>query len=125
MPSPSHSVQSVRDQVIKFRASADEARAINARARAVGVSVSRYLRDVGMSSKIRISRSVVASPSPEAFELRRIGAMLKSMYPKEGSWTRQEKRNWWNTMSLLIGIAQRIDSERSSRDVGQGHQAHP
>ena len=115
----------IRNQVIKFRASEDEVKAINDRASIAGVSVSRYLRDVGMGNEIKISRSMVAAPSPVAFELRKIGAMLKSMYPKEGGWTSQEKRDWWNTMSLLIGIAQRIDTERGGGDVGQGHQAQP
>ena len=114
----------VRDHVIKFRASEDEVKAINDRALAAGVTVSRYLREVGMGNEIRISRSMVAAPSPVAFELRKIGAMLKSMYPKEGSWTHQEKRDWWNTMSLLVGIAQRIDTERGG-GAGQGHQAQP
>ena len=116
-------VVKVRDQVIKFRASEDEVKAINDRARAASVSVSRYLRDIGIGSEIKIRKLSVAAPSPEAFELRKIGAMLKFMYPKEGSWSSQEKRDWWNTMSLLVGIAQRIDTEMGGGDVGQGHQA--
>lgn len=101
----------VRDQGIKFRVTELEAQAIRERAASAGMPVSAYLREIAIGGEVKVTKNRVSAPSPEAFELRRIGAMLKALYPKDANWSSEEKKRWWNTMSLLIGIAQRIDSE--------------
>lgn len=109
MVKPSKPVSVVRNQIVKFRVTKAEAEAIRARANSAGVPVSQHLRELGMTGSIKIGKTRIAGPSPEAFELRRLGAMLKSLYPKDSNWSSQEKRQWWDTMNLLIGIAQRLD----------------
>ena len=38
-----------------------------------------------------------------ATELRRLGAMLKHLYPKESNWTASEKRQYWAAMHPFWG----------------------
>ena len=44
-----------------------------------------------------------------ATELRRLGAMLKHLYPKEANWTTGEKRQYWSAMHTLLGVAKNLD----------------
>jgi NurA-like 5'-3' nuclease len=108
----------VRDQGIKFRVTEQEAQAIRERAASAGMQVSAYLREIAIGGEVKVAKSRISAPSPEAFELRRIGAMLKALYPKDANWSSEEKKRWWNTMSLLIGLAQRIEEGQKGDDAG-------
>lgn len=46
-----------------------------------------------------------------ATELRRLGAMLKHLYPKESNWTVGEKRQYWAAMHTLLGVAKNLDGK--------------
>ena len=46
-----------------------------------------------------------------ATELRRLGAMLKHLYPKESNWTASEKRQYWSAMHTLLGVAKNLDGK--------------
>ena len=46
-----------------------------------------------------------------ATELRRLGAMLKHLYPKESNWTASEKRQYWAAMHTLLGVAKNLDGK--------------
>ncbi len=46
-----------------------------------------------------------------ATELRRLGAMLKHLYPKESNWTASEKRQYWAAMHTLLGVAKALTAE--------------
>ncbi|MHB1514486.1 MAG: plasmid mobilization protein [Acidiferrobacteraceae bacterium] len=44
--------------------------------------------------------------------LRRVGALLKHLYPHTAYWTIEEKRRWWATHELLMQLAARIEAAR-------------
>lgn len=108
---------SIRTKMVKFRATPEEVTALKKLADASGMPVGRYLREKGLGGSIKETGKVVSTSSAEAFELRRLGAMLKALYPKESNWTADEKRQWWGQMNLLIGIAQKIEAN-GEVDVG-------
>lgn len=108
---------SIRTKMVKFRATPEEVAALKKLADASGMPVGRYLREKGLGGSIKVTDKVVSTSSAEAFELRRLGAMLKALYPKESNWTADEKRQWWGQMNLLIGIAQKIEANGEA-DVG-------
>ena len=53
--------------------------------------------------------------NPAVLELRKIGAMLRGLYPKQDAgWSNAEKRRYWNAMETLLQKAYAIEkmSER-------------
>lgn len=94
-----------RNTFIKVRVTEEERNRFHERAKKLGTTISDLLRQAGLNGHVK----VVAIDSEAAFELRRIGAMLKSMYPKHDSrWTSQEKKNYWKTIEALLGFAEQI-----------------
>lgn len=89
---------------MKVRVSEAERDAIHKRARDLGLTVSDFLRQACLNGSI----TVRALDSDAAFELRRLGAMLKSLYPKDANWTNDEKRRYWAAMQALLGYAERL-----------------
>jgi hypothetical protein len=101
---------------IKVRLLPTERQQLADRAAAAGMSASEYVRVAMMGETIKVVSSPVRASSPEAFELRRIGAMLKSMYPKDSNaWTNREKREWWDSMHKLIAFASSIEEAQRAR----------
>lgn len=100
-----------RDKFIRFRVAANEDRRIRERAKQAGLQLSDFIRQACLNGKVEVSRIEERKPahSEAAFELRRIGAMLKNMYPKDGNFTAAEKRKWWSSISAIIGVADRVD----------------
>lgn len=95
-----------RDRFYHFRASADEIEKIEQNARAVGMRANAYVRSLALSGgQLRIKNRVDESA---VFELRRLGALLKSQYPKESNWTNEEKRKYWAGMQAVLEHAARL-----------------
>lgn len=46
-------------------------------------------------------------------ELRRLGSMLKHLYPKEANWTTAEKRQYWKAMHTILGVAKDLSGKDS------------
>ena len=46
-------------------------------------------------------------------ELRRLGSMLKHLYPKEANWTVAEKRQYWKAMHTILGVAKDLSGKDS------------
>jgi len=93
-----------RQSTIKIRVSPEEREAIFARARGLGITVSDLLRQAALSNRIRVH----AVDSAAAYELRRLGAMLKHLYPAESNWTKEEKRRYWQAMEAIFGFAEQL-----------------
>jgi len=92
-----------RTKWIRLRASEDEFDAIYSRAEKLGLTVSDFIRQATTGVvQVRVI------DSEAAFELRRIGAMLKSMYPKDANWTAEEKRRYWQALETLLGYAEKL-----------------
>ncbi|MHB1950435.1 MAG: plasmid mobilization protein [Acidiferrobacteraceae bacterium] len=78
-----------------------------------GLTVSAFLRRVALG---RVVPSIVDQAM--VGELRRVGALLKHLYPHNAYWTIEEKRRWWATHELLIKLAARIEAART-RHTGE------
>ena len=101
----------------ELRLSTDELAAIKARAQSADKPVSAFLRDLALGSpliqaaamqKIAAAREL----NPAVLELRKIGAMLRGLYPKNDvSWSNAEKRRYWNAMQTLLQTAYAIEKQ--------------
>lgn len=92
-----------RNTFVKVRVNQREREAFARRARELGISVSDLIRQAAFGTV-----TVRALDSDAAFELRRIGAMLKSLYPKNSNWSADEKRRYWKAMESLLGFAEQL-----------------
>jgi hypothetical protein len=92
-----------RKTFIKVRVTPDERDAFTKRARELDVSVSDLIRQAAFGTI-----TVRSLDSDAAYELRRIGAMLKHLYPKDANWSNDEKRRYWHAMDTLLGYASQI-----------------
>ena len=66
---------------LKLRVSLDEAERFNVRAAALGVSVSQLIRDTALHGAV----FVTIERAQAGYEFRRLGAMLKHLYPARDS----------------------------------------
>lgn len=69
-----------------------------------GLSFSAFLR-----KQLDGAPLVAQADLDAARELRRLGAMLKHLYPKESNWSAAEKRQYWVAMHTLLGAAKKLD----------------
>lgn len=78
-----------------------------------GLTVSAFLRRVALGRRVPsiVDQAMVG-------ELRRLGAMLKHLYPKEANWSVEEKRRWWAAHEALMQLAARIEADRG-RHTGE------
>ncbi|MGO9444244.1 MAG: plasmid mobilization protein [Thiobacillaceae bacterium] len=81
-----------------------EVGAIRARAREAGVSVSVFLRRAALGREL-----ISITDQRTAGELRRLGAMLKHLYPKNSNWTAQETHRYWLGHAQLMLLARNIE----------------
>lgn len=97
-----------RNEFIKVRVTPEERQAITRQARDLGLTVSDLIRQATMGPV-----TVRAIDSDAAFELRRLGAMLKNLYPKESNWSNDEKRRYWQSMEAILGYAEQLSPKDS------------
>ena len=95
--------ENARHTFIKVRVSKSEREAFANRARELSTTSSDLIRQAAFGEL-----TVRSLDSDAAFELRRIGAMLKHLYPKQANWTNEEKRRYWEAMDTLIGFAESL-----------------
>ena len=89
---------------IEFRCDENERQAITDRALRAELTLSEFIRRASLG---RVIKSVV---DREAIgELRRLGAMLKHLYPKTTQWTLEEKRRYWMAHERLMALAKAIE----------------
>ena len=121
MPVPANNkskpARNPRDLFFHFRCTRAEIDAINAHAAQAGMRPGVFVRDLALSGgKLRIVSRVDESA---VFELRRLGAMLKSLYPKDANWTNEEKRHYWSAMKSVLEHADRLTG---GKDEGGEHE---
>ena len=104
-PDPTKRAARIR---LEFRCSPAVRDHVTAQAGKAGLTVSAFLRRVALG---RVVPSIVDQMM--VGELRRLGAMLKHLYPKEANWTAEEKRRWWATRETLMDSAARIERQRA------------
>jgi hypothetical protein len=107
-----------RELFFHFRCTRAEIDAINAHAAQAGMRPGVFVRDLALSGgKLRIVSRVDESA---VFELRRLGAMLKGLYPKESNWTNEEKRHYWSVMKSVLEHADRLAGGKDEGDEPEG-----
>ncbi len=106
-----------RDVFLKIRVTADEQVVVKVRAQSAGKPVSAFIRDLALGSpliKVAAMQQVVATRAlnPVVLELRKIGAMMRGLYPKhDAGWSNAEKRRYWNAMETLLQKANAIEKK--------------
>jgi hypothetical protein len=96
-----------RTTFLKLRVSTDEVAHFNSRASALGVSVSQLIRDTALHGAV----FVALEKSQAGFELRRLGAMLKHMYPAvDVRWTDGDRDRWWALINELRESADKLEA---------------
>lgn len=99
----------MKDRFLKIRLSGEDETSIRDRATQAGLSVSEYVRRISIEGRVE----QVVSQKEVAYELRRIGAMLKALYPKNANWTNEEKRRWWAEMNTILEAANARESHQA------------
>ena len=122
MPTPTNNknkpARNPRDLFFHFRCTRTEIDTINAHAAKAGMRPGVFVRDLALSGgKLRIVSRVDESA---VFELRRLGAMLKGLYPMEANWTNEEKRHYWSAMKSVLEHADRLAGGKDAGDEHEG-----
>lgn len=94
----------VKRVTVRFTEAAAEA-IIKTSAKA-GLAPSVFIRNCSLGLPV-----LSKTDQQAASELRRIGSMLKHLYPKESNWTTSEKRQYWAAMHTLLGVAKNLDGK--------------
>ncbi len=106
---------------LKLRVSFDEAERFNVRAAALGVTVSQLIRDTALHGAV----FVTIERAQAGYEFRRLGAMLKHLYPaRDGRWTAEDRKKWWALINELRERADMLESTASGgkdKAVGMVH----
>ena len=106
---------------LKLRVSRDEVECFNQRAAALGVSVSQLIRDTALHGAVYVT----IERAQAGYEFRRLGAMLKHLYPaRDIRWTAEDRKKWWAMINELRERADMLESIASGgkdKAVGMIH----
>ena len=102
-----------RSTFLKLRVSHDEAERFNQRAVVLGVTVSQLIRDTALHGAVYVT----LEKSQVGYEFRRLGAMLKHLYPaRDHRWTAEDRKKWW---ALINELRERADTLESTASGGK------
>ena len=73
-----------------------------------GLKPSEFVRRCALAQKV-----IPKTDSETSIELRRIGRMMKGLYPKDANWSKSEQARYWACMNQLLAAASNLD--------GNGH----
>ena len=108
-----------RSTFLKLRVSPDEAERFNARAAALGVSVSQMIRDTALHGAVYVT----VDRAQAGYEFRRLGAMLKHLYPaRDMRWTAEDRKKWWALIHDLLSVITQFDGLTFTNGDGQSGQ---
>ena len=89
---------------VEIRWARDDYQAVVHKAQACGLTLSAFVRRATMGRRITTLTDQTAIA-----ELRRVGGLLKHLYPKQAHWTEQEKKRYWAGYEQLLEIAKAIE----------------
>jgi hypothetical protein len=89
-----------------LRLKEDEALVIRQKAKTARVSISEFIRRAAMGRVI-----MTVSDRQMIGEIRRLGAMIKHLYPSTITWTDEEKERYWRGYEQLMKLAARMDGD--------------
>ena len=96
-----------RSTFLKFRVTQPESEAFTLRAEALGVTVSQLIRDSALYGAVEVSLTKAAV----GYEFRRLGALLKHLYPAhDHRWTAEDRKQWWAMIQELRQKADRLEA---------------
>ena len=102
-----------RTSFLKLRVTRDEVECFNERAASLGVSVSQLIRDTALHGAV----FVTIERAQAGYEFRRLGAMLKHLYPaRDHRWTPEDRKQWW---ALIKELRERADTLESTASGGK------
>ncbi len=99
------SLKPIRNQLIGFRVSPQERAKLRLLAKQAGWGNSEFIRRAALSVPIS-----ARTDAEMVRELRRLGAMLKHLYPKNSNWTSAEKEKYWTIMNQIIALAAKLQA---------------
>ena len=94
------SADELRKGIVAFRLLESERRVLDERVARTNLSKSEFIRHAVFGIPIQSITDTNA-----AFELKRLGAMLKHLYPKYSNWSLEDKERYWTTMNNLIALS--------------------
>uniref|UniRef100_E6PP72 Mobilization protein MobB n=1 Tax=mine drainage metagenome TaxID=410659 RepID=E6PP72_9ZZZZ len=89
---------------VEIRWARDDYQAVVHKAQACGLTLSAFIRRATMGRRITTLTDQTAIA-----ELRRLGGLLKHLYPKQAHWTAQEKKRYWAGYEQLLEVAKAIE----------------
>lgn len=96
-----------RTTFLKLRVSSHEAALFTARAGKLGVTVSQLIRDSALHGAVKVT----IDKAQAGYEFRRLGAMLKHLYPAGDSrWTTNDRKRWWALVQELRTKADSLET---------------
>jgi hypothetical protein len=105
--------------VLKTQGFARRSERFNARAAALGVSVSQMIRDTALHGAVYVT----LEKSQAGYEFRRLGAMLKHLYPaRDSRWTSEDRKKWWALIMSYVNAPTRSNQPHQAaktRAVGR------
>lgn len=95
----------------ELRLTESEFNAIKKNATSTGKTIANFIREATIQDAVVVQRVEAKKSNNEiAFELRKIGAMMRGFYPKNDlSWTNEDKRRYWEAMETLLQRAYAIE----------------
>ena len=90
-------------RIFALRLYDDEHERLAAEAAACETSLGRYVVERALNNPIPSYTDLQT-----VRELRRIGAMLKSLYPKDANWTNTDKRKYWAAMEEMMELSEAV-----------------
>jgi len=103
-----------RKTSFKIRLNEDELGLIRINAANAQKPISAFVRDLALGSKetrmVAAQKKIADNQSNQiAFEIRKIGAMMRGFYPKNDmAWTNEDKKRYWDAMETLLQKAYEI-----------------
>lgn len=96
-----------RTTFLKLRVSHEESALFTARAEKLGISVSQLIRDCTLRGAVKVT----IEKSQAGYDFRRLGAMLKHLYPAGDSrWTVDDRKKWWALVQELRAKADKLEA---------------
>ena len=102
-----------RTTFLKLRVSRNEVERFNERAASLGVSMSQMIRDTALHGAVYVT----VEKTQAGYEFRRLGAMLKHLYPaRDIRWTADDRKKWW---ALINELRERADTLEATASCGK------
>jgi predicted nucleic acid-binding Zn ribbon protein len=92
------------NKVIRVRISVADWDEINEKSRLCGLALSAFVRSCATGRRV-----TPVTDEKTAWEIRRLGRMIKHLYPRVANWSTAEKRAYWDAMKELFDIANKLD----------------